>query len=352
MKHRYEKIINGTEKQKQEVDAASQQAFETGWSDNAAIVSREVPLTPFHEFVKRDLQEYTQRFIADLAIAKDANEPNLVVVKKGGTYEIEQGRLSGGYHSSRSGFIVADDSESRAVFASRVAHEYFHSLGYGSLQIIGDEPDDETHPYRSGISMNDREDPLKRYFGAAEEALAANFAQSYLEHVKQHDQEIATEVQSRDVIVEWFKQNEAFKSGYPEDKYTKFIGYLSNLKTLPDAEDVVAVLQDATKDDDYKIGVALAYLKERFKDYDEYMFERQSERKKLEEYIEKIVTASDASLTAHDVTKAFYRAHFIGNYLPLARMVESVLGPGSFRVMAEELSSKRTVADDADMSES
>jgi hypothetical protein len=346
MKHRFERVINGSDKQKKDANEGAQQAYELGWSDDEALLDREVPLTLFHRFLIKDLREFAETFIESLGLSKDIPTPRLVVLEKGATHDLNKGRIRGGYDDPRRGYIAADDSDSKAVFASRFAHEYFHSLGYGSLQIIGDEPDDEIHPYRSGISMHDRKDPNKRYFDLAEEALAADFAQQYLLSVAQKDEEISSEIRSRNVIVDWFRNSEVFKRGYPEEKYADFLRHLANFKALPDAEDVVSVLQDASKDDGYKIGYAFGYLKERFRDYNEYSGERLIERESFDGLIERIVAASSSTATTEEVKNAFYNAHFTGNYLPLARLIESALGPGSFREVAELLSSKESTKKD------
>jgi len=54
---------------------------------------------------------------------------------------------------------------------------------------------------------------------------------------------------------------------------------------------------------------------------------------------DRMIAASGGSLTSRDeVFDIFATANFSGEYLPLARVVEGVLGEGSFREIAEEFS--------------
>jgi hypothetical protein len=65
--------------------------------------------------------------------------------------------------------------------------------------------------------------------------------------------------------------------------------------------------------------------------------ERYTERKKLYELLDKLVLHSGGKFNNRDeVFDEFAKANFSGNYLPLARMVEGILGQGSFRKLAEE----------------
>jgi len=56
---------------------------------------------------------------------------------------------------------------------------------------------------------------------------------------------------------------------------------------------------------------------------------------------DKIVSSSKGKFTSRDeVFEHFARANFSGKYLPLARMVEDILGKGSFRKIAEDFSTE------------
>jgi hypothetical protein len=66
--------------------------------------------------------------------------------------------------------------------------------------------------------------------------------------------------------------------------------------------------------------------------------ERTDEREKLDKVINEIVEDSkDKNLTKDQIFDEFAKAHFTGNYILLARIVEESLGKGSFRRIAEEL---------------
>ncbi|MEK7168067.1 MAG: hypothetical protein AAB791_03650, partial [Patescibacteria group bacterium] len=59
--------------------------------------------------------------------------------------------------------------------------------------------------------------------------------------------------------------------------------------------------------------------------------------KKMYELLDRLVAGSDGKFKHRDeVFDEFARANFSGNYLPLARIVENILGRGMFKKMAEE----------------
>jgi hypothetical protein len=339
MTYPFERFINGTKKQEEIARSIRRSRYEEGWSNKPSLTALEAVPTAFHEFVKQNVYQFSTAYMDSLGLDEKISPPRLLVLEKGGTRKISEGEINGGFYTTYGRFIAVDSSHSKAVFASAVAHEYFHSLGYSSFYIDGEESDFKISPYRSGVSMNDPKNKDRQYFVVAEEALAADFAESYLKYAAGFDEDIATEVESRDVVVDFFSNSRVFKEGYPTEKYDGFIAHLEQLRALTDAEDVVRVLRDPARDDGYKIGYAFAYLKQRMGEYTEHRKERLAERIKLEAYITEIVSCSSKSITPAEVRNLFYRAHFTGEYLPLARVVESSLGPGSFRAMAEDLSS-------------
>lgn len=67
--------------------------------------------------------------------------------------------------------------------------------------------------------------------------------------------------------------------------------------------------------------------------------ERYQERKRLYELLDRIVANSSGRFESRDeIFNEFARANFSGNYLTISRIVESILGKGSFRKLAEEFS--------------
>jgi hypothetical protein len=53
--------------------------------------------------------------------------------------------------------------------------------------------------------------------------------------------------------------------------------------------------------------------------------------------MDRIVIAGEGKIKKNELFDEFARAHFTGNYLPLARTIEGILGKGSFREIAIEL---------------
>jgi ribosome-associated toxin RatA of RatAB toxin-antitoxin module len=67
--------------------------------------------------------------------------------------------------------------------------------------------------------------------------------------------------------------------------------------------------------------------------------ERYDERIKMYELMDNLIAKSGGRLKNRDeVFGEFAKAHFSGNYLPLARMVENTLSKGSFRELANKFS--------------
>ena len=67
--------------------------------------------------------------------------------------------------------------------------------------------------------------------------------------------------------------------------------------------------------------------------------ERYSERSKLYVLLDNMVEKSNGEYkNRSEIFAEFAKANFIGNYLPLARIVEKILGKGEFRKIAEEYS--------------
>ena len=68
------------------------------------------------------------------------------------------------------------------------------------------------------------------------------------------------------------------------------------------------------------------------------MQERSEERDTFNKVLDEIITNSKGKLNNREkLFDEFARAHFSGNYLPLARVIEDALGKGAFRKIAIEL---------------
>ena len=114
------------------------------------------------------------------------------------------------------------------------------------------------------------------------------------------------------------------------------IAYFKGILILPDSLPCYEYIADTSKPDEQRLGFFMGYFDDALKS-GTVVHERADEREKFEKLLDRITTASNDKIRKEDLFHEFARAHFTGNYLPLARTVEGVLGQGTFRQIAIEL---------------
>jgi hypothetical protein len=245
--------------------------------------------------------------------------------------------VTGGVCNALNNSIGVERKESEALLALTVAHEIFHMNSYHSAQVHIDEETAEplNKPYRSGIRMRGRKDG-RQYFYCAEEAIASILAKRLLTEKLAHDPRYAEEIARSKKIKAWVI-NYANESDSDEETRIKQTNAIAQILLLPNNEPVYQILFNSDEDDDYKFNYFFGYYEEVFEKGDVF-HERDVERERFDSVLDRILTQSDdPTLNKETLFDMFARAHFTGNYLPLARTLERILGKGSFRKIAEEL---------------
>jgi hypothetical protein len=260
------------------------------------------------------------------------------VLKEGGVSRHTDGTAAGGVVNSLAQSIGVERKASPVLFAETIVHEGCHGASYSSGQIIDDGTD---RPYRQGISMRDRSGE-GYYFKVAEEAIVSLFAQNFLQNVLRKEADYKVEIQRSEEIKDWLRSY--IKSEMPKEKQAQLLMMIDEILLLPDNDHVFDMVNNQSKDDDYKFGYFTGQYETHLKQGDIFL-ERKRERDQFQAVRQEIVEASKGSLTDQLVFDEFTRAHFTGDYMPLARMVEGVLGKGSFRSIATKLGEMNSTSD-------
>ena len=144
-------------------------------------------------------------------------------------------------------------------------------------------------------------------------------------------EEISAVRRFRDWVIGFYRKSER----PPElvEQLKNEVKYISN-----PIEKVEQVLAYSDKEEDRQ-AYAAGMFEALYENGEAETRERYQERKKLYELLDKIVAGSNGRFETRDeIFDEFARANFSGNYLTIAKVVESILGKGSFRKLAEEFS--------------
>lgn len=337
-KTHYERIVGGTEEEKRIASKELQDTFDERSKD---LSEYEIEKSPEDlEILKKT------EAIVDSIVARYDGEPktlpldHIYVLKPGSILAMTEGRLAGGIHKPMGLKIGVERGKSKSLFASTVAHELFHLKSYKSARV--GKSGEDVRLYRSGLSMFDRKNPdeeggeEKEYFAMLEEAIVAECTKKLLDEIT-GDSVFSEEAKAvrkfRDWVVVYYRSG-----GVPEEKVKEFEKELKYISEPQDkVERVLAFSDDEKKREAYAAGMFGAL----YEKGEVETMERYTERKKLYELLDKLVVSSGGKFRSRDeVFDEFAKANFSGNYLPLARTVESILGKGSFRKLAEEFSAE------------
>jgi hypothetical protein len=127
------------------------------------------------------------------------------------------------------------------------------------------------------------------------------------------------------------------KNGKTPDQVKELI--IEEVKYIDDPQSIVnSVISFSRKESErqaYAAGIFSAYLEENGVEF----LERRNERIMLYKLLDYLVKNSNGRFKDRDeIFDEFARANFSGNYLKIARIIESILGSGSFRKLAEDFS--------------
>lgn len=335
-KTHYKQIIGGTQEEKEGASKELQATFD---ERSKKLAEYEIEKSPEDLEILRKTESIVDKIVAQYGgKPKPLPLDHIYVLKPGSVLVMTEGKLAGGIHKPLGLKIGVERGKSRLLFASTVAHELLHLKSYKSARV--GKSSEDVRLYRSGLSMIDKKDPSeemgdeKEYFALLEEAIVAECTKKFLDEISK-DSAFSEEVEAiakfRDWVVSYYR-----RSGISEEKAKEFereLKYISEPQNK--VERVLAFSDDEEKRQAYAAGMFRAlYEKGKVE-----TVERYRERKKLYELLNKLVENSGGKLKNRDeVFNEFAKANFSGNYLSLARTVESILGKGSFRRLAEEFS--------------
>lgn len=334
----FERIVGGTEEQKekiaQEAERASLKSGEDLFGEHLVKPTREEK----ESIIKATT--YANEIAKKYGAKKQFDGDRIFLLESGSVETITKGEIKHGVCNSYNQSIGVERSDSDALLASSVVHEMFHMNSYHSAQVVEKElgllfKKTESRPYRSGISMRGREGEGD-YFSLAEEAIIATLSRRFFDEVIAHDPLYKGEMDRTAKIVEWLVSF-AQKRIPEQERKQKFIAAVQDILILPESEKVYTNLYESDNEDAFKMGFFMGFYEENLK-AGKIMHERAEEREKFNKVLDKIVANSEGKITDKNrLFDQFARAHFTGNYLPLARTIEDVLGKGAFRKIAEEL---------------
>ncbi len=335
-KTHYERIVGGTEEEKALAFQKLQDIFN---ERSVQLTEYEVAKTPEDlEILKKT------ETIVDNIVVRYGGEPkrlpldHIYVLKPGSVLAMTDGELSGGIHKPLGLKIGVEKGESKSLFASTVAHELFHLKSYKSARV--GKSGEDVRLYRSGLSMIDKKDPNeeageeKEYFALIEEAIVAECTKKLLDEISGDalfSEEAKAVTNFRDWVVAYYR-----RGGVPEEKVKEFE---KELKYIADPQDKVERVISFSDKDEERQAYAAGMFGALYEKGEVETVERYAERKKLYELLDKLVVSSNGKFESRDeVFDEFAKANFSGNYLSIARTIESILGKGSFRKLADEFS--------------
>jgi hypothetical protein len=325
----FERIIGGTESEQRRIlDSAENEFHLTGEELYGELLVE--PTTEERRVIKIAVDEanaVAHRYGSERVV----DESRVFLLRYDGVRTITEGEVSLGKFNPFEQSIAVDRFYSPAMVAHNVFHESLHQASYQSAQIYGDG---RHGSYRNGIEMSGRQHE-GMYFAHAQEAIIATLSRTFFDEVIARDSVYKHEIELTNRIKDWMREYIQINA---KNQFVRehSLDDLDNTLILPNSEVTYTMLSDTTMSSDTKFRRVLDTYKRQWEE-NTIFHERRMERKLFEEKLNKIVSASRGNLTKTKLFDEFARAHFSGNYLPLARTIESVLGRGSFRRIAMEL---------------
>ncbi len=335
-KTHYERVVGGNEEERRAASKELQDLFDEKIED---LSKNELEKTPEDLKIIASVEKAVDEMVLEYGgVIKDLPLDHIHILKPGDISDITKGKNLGGIHMPLRLRVGVEKGESKLLFASTLAHELFHLKSYKSASVS--KSGEGALLYRSGLSMIDDKDPSKKageekeYFRFLEEAIVTECSRKVLDKI------VGDEILKNEL--EPFKKFKDLVRGYysrigmPEENIRYFeenFKYIDNPGKL--IQDVFLSSSDEKKQQAYAAGM-FEYF---YKNEKVELTERYNERRKMYKLFDKIIESSDGKFkNREEVFDEFARANFSGNYIPLARMVEGILGEGSFRKLAEEFS--------------
>lgn len=325
----FDRVIGGNEDQKNELIKESEQESLKSGED----IFGEYLVKPdeFEKIAIAEAVDYANKIASQYGAKRETDPKRVFILKPEGVAFITKGRLRNGFCDSLNQSIAIDRRSSNATLAMTVAHESFHMSSYQSGQIFKDG----AHGlYRSGIEMIGRQE--EKYFSLAMEAIIATLSRRFFDEVISKDPLYSKEIEQTETIKKWLEDFAEKRIKDENSKQTALI-LIKNILILPNAESLCNQFFESKKNDAYKFGYFMGVFEKELKS-GSIFHERIEEREKFEKTLNEIIKESKGQISnREEIFNEFARAHFSGNYLPLARIIEGALGKGSFRRIAEKI---------------
>ncbi|MEI6835535.1 MAG: hypothetical protein WCK59_01765 [Candidatus Falkowbacteria bacterium] len=340
----YEKIIGGTSEDKEIASGELQTAFE---EQDTRLAEYEIKKSPEDLEIIKKTESLVDKFVLKYGgDPKPLPADNIYILKPDSVLEISHGKISGGIFKPLVLKIGVEQQKSKLLFVSILAHELFHLKSYKSARF--GQSNEDIRLYRSGLSMIDLKNQSeeggeeKRYFDDLEEAIVAECTKKIVDEISK-DEEFREEMKAVVKLRDWH-------SAYYGISSEEAIGSGSEIKYIVNPQDKVADVLAFSDNEESRQAYAAGMIDYAYEEGDAEIVERQREREKLYKLLDNLITGSGGKLkNREEVFDEFARANFSGNYLPLARMVEDILGKGSFRKLAEEFSNESSKEDDENL---
>ncbi|MDO8504510.1 MAG: hypothetical protein Q7S36_01520 [Candidatus Liptonbacteria bacterium] len=352
----FEKVVGGSPEEKR-------LALETikSWAQKAGSVEKQ------HERYELQKSESdialigkTETSVDEMVIAWGGNPApfpadKMHLVSPLGIEGISEGEFRGGLSNTMTGEIFVEKSGSEIKTCAALAHELFHQKSYKSAQVyerrknMGDYMKNRSGAhsvklYRSGVQVVSREKFIHPgeddiYFQEMEEAIVAKSEGEFINKILRKDPQYADAFSDVEKVVSWLEKTAEFsgdalvrkKAGKAHVFARRYIYAISG----PAVKELLEVLA-GPNDDAYKYGFFCDKLDEMYKSGLLTDQGRTEEIEKLDSVMEEIVSKSAGKFkTKEEVFDVFARANYSGNLLSLGKMIERILGKGSFRRIAE-----------------
>lgn len=325
----FERIIGGTPEEREALRKDAETESEK--SGEELFGEFLVEPTPEEKYAIEKAVEYAAATAKKYGSSRTFDPKRIFILKPHSIFKITEGKGARGFFDPKYQIIALDRIEAKARLSATVVHELLHALSYQALQIIGHH---QSTSYRSGIAMTGRNAELE-YFEIAQEGIIAKLSRGYFDTVIAKDSLYVKDIERTEYIKQWMTSLIQEKVTKEEDRQ-KLLSWIHNILIIPRSESLYNVILDPSKDDKYKYDYFSGFY-DGVSESTHLEHEREEERKKFDEVLDRIVDASEDKITRDELFDEFARAHFTGNYLPLARTVEGIMGEGSFRRIAKEL---------------
>jgi hypothetical protein len=324
----FSRIIGGTEEQRKALEKEAEEMVLLSGED---IFGEELldPTEEEKELINQAVA-YSNFLAASYGSTRAIDPKRVFVLRRGAVVRHTDGNISGGVHNSFKQSTGIERNISPIAFAMTVVHESCHGASYSSAQILEDGTD---QPYRQGISMRERNGD-NTYFKQAEEAIVTICARKFHDEILANHPRYQQEIARTNEIKLWLASYLRKKA--PEEELKGFLSLVDDIIALPNNEKLHKMLSDSSKDEDVVFGYFQGFYQDNIKSGD-ILRERSKERMIFDEILERISQQSGETITKQELFDDFAKAHFTGNYLPLAKKIEGIMGKGSFREIAGEL---------------